>query len=108
MKFNINITDAIRMFICRIIALIYKMVERLDPEKEDDVRASSACHTWAHETNMDEFIDDECCPTCGGDGFAHYIDCPEAWGEDCPILINHLIICPNCNGTGLAKDATCF
>lgn len=44
------------------------------------------------------------CRTCGGDGVAEYLDCPEAWGEDTPSLANHLITCPNCGGSGLAKD----
>lgn len=48
--------------------------------------------------------DDKLCPWCGGDGIAEYLDCPEAWGEDCPSEENHLITCPGCRGTGLRKD----
>ena len=54
--------------------------------------------------DYDEDEKDDLCPTCGGDGFAEYDDCPEAWGEDTPSLANHLIVCPNCGGSGLARD----
>lgn len=53
---------------------------------------------------FDEDGQDDECPDCGGDGFAEYLDHPEAWGEDCPSEPNHLIVCPNCRGTGLRKD----
>lgn len=55
--------------------------------------------------NLDDPAEDDC-PTCGGDGTAEYIDCPEAWGEDCPSEVNHLITCPNCGGSGRSKDCT--
>jgi hypothetical protein len=47
---------------------------------------------------------DDCCPDCGGEGIGEYIDHPEAWGEDCPSEVNHLITCPNCGGSGRLKD----
>lgn len=50
----------------------------------------------------------EYCPTCGGEGIAEYIDCPDAWGEDCPSEVNHLITCPNCGGSGLLEDCDYF
>lgn len=61
----------------------------------------------SEETEHDwEDCDEEpFCPTCAGEGFAEYLECPSAWGEDCPSLANHLIECPNCGGSGLMKDA---
>lgn len=53
--------------------------------------------------NDDDF-DEPPCPWCGGDGEDEYSNCPEAWGEDCPSLVNHIITCPKCRGSGLAKD----
>lgn len=52
--------------------------------------------------------DNDLCPTCGGDGSAEYLDCPESWGEDCPSMMDHLITCPNCKGSGLLKDCSSF
>ena len=76
---------------------------------------------WNEEPEMDGWFDnydnggpdydyephepEDYCPTCGGEGTAEYQDCPEAWGEDCPSLVNHLITCPNCGGSGLMRDA---
>jgi RecJ-like exonuclease len=40
------------------------------------------------------------CEQCGGEGMVEYMDCPEAWGEDCPSEPNHLITCPRCHGGG--------
>jgi DNA-directed RNA polymerase subunit RPC12/RpoP len=49
----------------------------------------------------DEPFDAEsACQCCGGEGTAEYQDCPEAWGEDTPSLVNHLITCPHCKGSG--------
>ena len=45
------------------------------------------------------------CSICAGEGLIEYIDCPEVWGEDCPSLENHLVLCPRCVGTGWADDA---
>ena len=50
--------------------------------------------------------DEPSCHTCGGQGFAEYSDCPEAWGEDCPSEVNHLLTCPNCGGSGDRKDCS--
>lgn len=62
------------------------------------------------EMENDQYDDQEgepACPSCGGDGMMEYIDAgPSAWGEDCPSEENHLVICPNCRGSGLMKDAT--
>ncbi|MEE9598561.1 MAG: hypothetical protein V3V96_17440 [Acidiferrobacterales bacterium] len=55
----------------------------------------------------DDFDEDrDNCPSCGGSGRREYIECPEAWGEDCPSELNHMITCPNCGGSGAAKDCT--
>lgn len=56
--------------------------------------------------DYDDYYDDDesHCPWCGGDGFSEYLDCPEAWGEDCPSEANHLITCPQCKGSGLRSD----
>ena len=43
------------------------------------------------------------CDRCGGEGHMEYNDCPEAWGEDCPSEVNHLVECPNCNEAERAK-----
>ena len=51
-------------------------------------------------------LEDDNCHTCGGQGFAEYLDCPEAWGEGCPSEKNHLITCPNCGGSGNSKDCS--
>lgn len=45
------------------------------------------------------------CDCCGGDGVVEYIDHPGLWGEDCPSRVNHLLTCPECNGTGSISDA---
>lgn len=59
------------------------------------------------EPDYDEGPDDEAsCPWCGGDGVAEYLECPEAWGEDCPSEENHIITCPQCKGSGLRKDCS--
>jgi hypothetical protein len=65
-------------------------------------------HAWKHEEIQraaeeieDEWFDEDgICPWCGGDGIAEYLDCPEVWGEDCPSEPNHLIVCPQCRGSG--------
>lgn len=44
--------------------------------------------------------DDILCDRCGGDGSVEYDDAPDAWGEDCPSDVNHLIPCPDCRGSG--------
>lgn len=44
---------------------------------------------------------DNTCERCGGDGTIEYLDAgPSVWGEDCPSEVNHLVECPNCEGTG--------
>lgn len=71
--------------------------------KRQDELAAGMCAVCANE----EIDDDPArCPTCGGDGTAEYYDCPESWGEDCPSEENHLIVCPNCRGSGLLKDCS--
>lgn len=42
----------------------------------------------------------EDCGRCGGGGDLKYPDCPDAWGEDSPSEVNHLIDCPDCGGFG--------
>ena len=51
----------------------------------------------------DEDLDDDSCHRCGGEGFVEYNDAPEAWGEDCPSEMNHLVTCPICLGRGTAQ-----
>lgn len=53
---------------------------------------------WGDVCEPSEPHDD--CETCGGDGHVEYQDHPELWGEDCPSRKNHLLPCPDCNGTG--------
>lgn len=67
------------------------------------------CTVCGYQTDADYSDDygdglDDSCPWCGGDGTAEYSECPEAWGEDCPSEVNHLITCPKCKGSGRAKD----
>lgn len=46
----------------------------------------------------------EDCERCGGDGHIEYNDAgPDVWGEDCPSEKNHLVTCPDCNGTGVQR-----
>ena len=76
--------------------------------KETNINANPPS-TLADGSGSDDHWDEEeepTCPTCGGDGTAEYDDCPEAWGEDCPSEMNHLIQCPNCRGSGLLKDCS--
>jgi len=42
------------------------------------------------------------CENCYGDGFVEYMEHSELWGEDCPPEPNHMVICPECGGTGMA------
>ena len=70
------------------------------------------CNTIVDQDFDDDDYDydrdpDEFCPTCGGEGIAEYCDCPEAWDEDCPSEVNHLITCPNCKGSGRIEDCDC-
>ena len=56
-----------------------------------------------------EYEDDDgeshSCMTCGGDGFAECDgDCPESDDCGCPYAEAHFICCPNCRGSGDAKD----
>ena len=48
----------------------------------------------------DDWMDDDICERCGGDGSVEYDDAPDAWGEDSPSEENHLIECPDCGGHG--------
>ena len=48
--------------------------------------------------------DRDLCERCGGEGFIEYADAgPDVWGEDCPSMVNHLVNCPDCDGTGRAS-----
>ena len=50
----------------------------------------------------DPDLDDEDCPTCGGDGW-EWCDDWDCWEPDCK---HGGHTCPNCHGSGLAKDCT--
>lgn len=74
---------------------------------EDDIESRWLDQAEAAAAEPDEPDYDsehDACPTCGGEGFIEYIDAPEAWGEDCPSLKNHLVECTNCGGSGEIKD----
>lgn len=62
------------------------------------------CDDYDDDYSDHEYSDEPECPWCGGEGMAEYAESPEAWGEDCPSEVNHLIRCPQCKGSGLAKD----
>lgn len=51
----------------------------------------------------DDYEDDESCQTCGGDGFEQCEDDSSegCWEWDCDGDIH---LCPNCYGSGRAKD----
>jgi len=40
------------------------------------------------------------CHRCAGDGLVEYMDSPDLWFEDTPSLVNHLCVCPDCEGKG--------
>lgn len=41
------------------------------------------------------------CDRCGGEGHIEYDEGgPDVWGEDCPSEVNHLVACPDCDGSG--------
>ena len=45
------------------------------------------------------------CQTCGGDGIAECDgDCPESDDNGCPYAEPHFVKCPNCRGSGRARD----
>lgn len=54
------------------------------------------------EADWDEDdMGDDSCDRCGGEGLLEYNDAgPDVWGEDSPSEVNHLVTCPDCNGTG--------
>lgn len=57
--------------------------------------------SFFHPEDVDDLYgDDDACPRCGGDGSIEYLEAPETWGEDCPSEKNHLVECPDCDGTG--------
>lgn len=58
-----------------------------------------------HLDDYDDFDDDgrDLCERCGGEGLVEYAESPDVWGEDCPSLVNHLVTCPLCGGTGDAR-----
>jgi hypothetical protein len=44
------------------------------------------------------------CQRCGGEGHIEYAEAgPDVWGEDSPSEVNHLVTCPDCRGTGVAR-----
>lgn len=45
-----------------------------------------------------------CCDRCGGEGFIEYKEAPEVWGDDFPAEVNHLVVCPLCEG--LSAEST--
>jgi DnaJ-class molecular chaperone len=59
--------------------------------------------------DYDEALDDDGqewrCMTCGGEGIAECDgDCSESDDCGCPYADGHFIRCPNCMGSGKAKD----
>ena len=57
-----------------------------------------------YHDDYDDAADGGPCQTCGGDGFEECEDTDSAegcWIADCDGEIH---TCPNCNGSGLAKD----
>jgi hypothetical protein len=57
----------------------------------------AVCPKCDMQNAMDADEDYDVCDCCGGDGVVEYIDHFEVWGEDCPIELNHLVPCPECN-----------
>jgi len=51
----------------------------------------------------DDYGDRETCERCGGEGLIEYDDAPEVWYGDSPDLINHLVECPTCRGSGVRR-----
>lgn len=71
------------------------------PEKFADPGFCLGC--GESECVCDDGEDRDVCDRCGGDGTIEYADAgPDVWGEDCPSEVNHLVECPDCEGTGAA------
>jgi hypothetical protein len=82
----------------------------LDCRPEEDIYLTYLETHHDYDSDDDRYDDDDYdqqdrdqCDRCGGDGVLDYLDAgPDVWGEDCPSLVDHLVTCPDCGGTGLA------
>jgi hypothetical protein len=86
-----------------------KSIKRKARQRKDSAGSPSASSAGypADFEGFDDYEDEPSCPSCGGEGMMEYDDAgPSAWGEDCPSEENHMVVCPNCRGSGLMKDAT--
>lgn len=52
---------------------------------------------------LDDDTDEGTCQTCGGDGIEECESTLDCWERDCTDGIH---TCPNCGGSGRAKDQT--
>lgn len=78
-----------------------------EPTKPADP-APLAGRTGSAEEELwsDDYDDNVVCDRCGGEGSIEYDDAgPDVWGEDCPSLMNHLVMCPDCRGEGVPPNS---
>ncbi len=78
-------------------------MSNLDSPKPDDIEASASCHCSDDFDDNEYDYEDQSCHTCGGEGWVDSVaEATGRWGWDDP----RPGTCPNCKGSGLAKDCS--